>query len=246
MLPLGSAKNSTLNFEIGNEECKFTIGRLNFMPQGRFICSGSPFLLEDGVAVYGSFPGQTTPAGIVLEVKEKKHPDFISVIQSLVGSAAENRTLGVCILHYRDGSESVPLVMHRNLGNWWAIENEGELQIAFSNIEYLDEPPRTRLGLHCWNCVNPHPERELLRIEFKMTDSAVVALAAVTLQENAAGSIPEAVAELAAKSEELEQLAGEFRNEIAQYVGPGSIGELETMAFSSQRTYLESMKRFLS
>ena len=179
-------------------------------------------------------------------MKEKKHPDFISVIQSLVGSAAENRTLGVCILHYRDGSESVPLVMHRNLGNWWAIENEGELQIAFSNIEYLDEPPRTRLGLHCWNCVNPHPERELLRIEFKMTDSAVVALAAVTLQENAAGSIPEAVAELAAKSGELEQLAGEFRNEIAQYVGPGSIGELETMAFSSQRTYLESMKRFLS
>jgi len=69
---------------------------------------------------------------------------------------------------------------------------------------------------------------------------------AVPLQENAAGSIPEAVAELAAKSGELEQLAGEFRNEIAQYVGPGSIGELETMAFSSQRTYLESMKRFLS
>ena len=246
MLPLGSVKNSTLNFEIGNEECKFTIGRLNFMPQGRFICSGSPFLLEDGVAVYGSFPGQTTPAGIILEVKEKKHPDFISVIQSLVGSASENRTLGVCILHYRDGAETVPLVMHRNLGNWWTIENEGELQIAFSNIEYLDELPRTRLGLHCWNCVNPHPERELLRIEFKMTDSAVVALAAVTLQENAAGSIPEAVAELAAKSEELEQLAGEFRNEIAQYVGSGSIGELETMAFSSQRTYLESMKRFLS
>lgn len=79
-----------------------------------------------------------------------------------------------------------------------------------------------------------------------MTESAVVALAAVTLPENVAGTLPEAVAELEAKSAELEQLAGEFRREIAQYVGSGSIGELETMAFSSQRTYLESMRRFLA
>lgn len=247
MLSIDRAANSTTDFRIGGEECRFTIGRLDFLPQGRFIWSGIPFELKDSLAVYGAFPGQTTPDRIVLDVGKQKHPGDLFVIQSLVGSVARGPEVGECVLHYRDSSVSLPLVLRNNLDNWWNIEDSGELRIAFTNVECRKENPHHRLGLHCWHFANPHPEKELLRLEFRITDRLVVALAAVTLLQKPQGMTPAAgsVELLNDLREELVRLRNDFRKELRACSAGASVEELEKIAFDSPKAYLERMTGLL-
>ena len=249
MLSIGRVANSTTEFRIGEEECRFTVGRMNFMPRGRFLCLGTPFRLTDRLAVYGDYPGQTTPAGIVLEVKERKHPEFLFVIQSLVGSVTRERSVGACVFHYSDrSSASIALELKKNLDDWWNIEDSRELRIAFSNADCSGTFSNPRLGLHCWQVENPHPEKELCSLEFRVSDRVVIALAAATLLQIPDGARPpaDAVEELRTMREELEQLSAGFRETVLACSGRGSLEELENIAFASQKCFLDRMENMFS
>lgn len=249
MLSIGKVANSTPEFRIGEEECRFTVGRMDFVPRERFLCLGTPFRLTDRLAVYGDYPGQTTPAGIVLEVKERKHPEFLFVIQSLVGSVTRERSVGACVFHYSDrSSASIALEVKKNLDDWWNIEDSRELRIAFSNADCSGTLANPRLGLHCWQVENPHPEKELCSLEFRVSDRVVIALAAATLLQIPDGARPpaDAVEKLRSMREELEQLSAGFRKTVLACSGRGSLEELENIAFASQKCFLDRMENMFS
>ncbi len=242
-IPLGDQANSTLDFEVNGEPCKFTVGRMRFMPAGELICAGIPFLLEDRLALYGYYPGQTVPASVRFAVG-KKHPDGLALIQSVVGYTGMPDQPAECIFHYRDTSVSVPLVWGKNLGNWWAIEDLQELRIAFANVDYGNHE-FSRLGLHLWLCENPHPEKELLSVELNVHRDVIIALAGLTLFEKKSGDA-ECIAMLNRKQEELINLSEEFNREIGKYIGESSIGELNRQAFESHRSFLNRLRKLLS
>lgn len=129
----------------------------------------------------------------MLEVKEHKHPEFLFVIQSLVGSVTRERSVGACVFHYSDrSSASIALEVKKNLDDWWNIEDSRELRIAFSNADCSGTLANPRLGLHCWQVENPHPEKELCSLEFRVSDRVVIALAAATLLQIPDGARPPA------------------------------------------------------
>ena len=242
-VPLGSQANSTLDFEVNGEPCKFTIGRLRFLPQGERICAGIPFLLEDRLALYGCYPGQTVPSSVRFSVG-KKHPDGLALIQSVVGYTGMPDRAAECLFHYRDTSVSVPLIWGKNLGNWWAIEDQQDLRIAFANVDFGNHD-YSRLGLHLWICRNPHPEKELLAVELNVHRDVIIALAGLTLFEKKTGNA--ACADLLdRKQKELETLSDEFNREIGKYVGASSIGELNCQAFGSHRNFLARLRKLLN
>ena len=241
-IPLGSQANATTDFEVNGEPCRFTIGRIRFLPKGELICAGIPFRLEDRLALYGCYPGQTVPASVRFPAG-RKHPDGLALIQSVVGYTGTSKNPADCIFHYRDTSVPVPLVWGKNLGNWWAIEDQQDLRIAFANVDYGNHD-YSRLGLHLWICENPHPEKELLSIELKVHRDVIIALAGLTLFEKKAGNA-ECLAMLNRKRTELEALSEEFNREIRKYVGDSSVAELNHQAFESHRRFLDRLQSLL-
>ncbi len=241
-IPLGSQANSTRDFEVNGEPCKFTIGRMRFLPKGELICAGIPFHLEDRLALYGYYPGQTVPAAVRFPTAQK-HPDALALIQSVVGYTGMPDKPAVCLFHYRDTTIPIELVWEKNLSNWWAIEDREELRIAFANVDYGDHT-YSRLGLHLWICENPHPEKELLSIELKVHQDVIIALAGLTLFERKSGN-PESIAMLDQKRKELKELSEEFNREIRKYVGDSSVAELNRQAFESHRKFLDRLQTLL-
>ena len=163
---------------------------LRFIPKGDVCFNGIPFSINndnaDGAAhsliMVGDDINHTGFPREIRGVKIGRKADVICFLHSHVeGNAQSNGYYGKYILTYENGlQEEIPLLYHKNMGEWWKIVEIEDASIGWSgkNLKGVE------VGQHLYQYYPECPDMEIKTLDFICESKTVLSLSALTIISN--------------------------------------------------------------
>ncbi len=171
----GDRENGFINHP-SNDLREFPVGARDFLGKRFDVIDPEQNGGKAAVVVWGSGnpgPRETVVSGI------GKAARSIYFLHS-AGNVPAHTRIGEYVVAYADGTRTrIPLVVGRNINNWWAEHESGEARIAWRG----KNPHASHVATGVWGWNNRHPEQAIDSITIRADGNARVQLLGITLSD---------------------------------------------------------------